>query len=217
MSKNVKEKAGVGSEPFPGAFLNPKKEVNLTQDILGLLIEYYSSAYENYSFVSLSNIHNALPEAISVLPKVTKFGRLRIGAEVIGSTFSARHTRSANILSQFILDDNDSTNVFSGQVQFFFEHTIYLEEGTKTHALAFVRWYVRTDDQRSRFHCQINDDNLKISNIELWDKNFYELSRDCIIPVHNILGRFVAGNMKIGKKHPKNYLSVIPINRKIHI
>ena len=59
MSKNVKEKAGVGSEPFLGAFLNPKKEVNLTQDILGLLIEYYNSEYENYSFVSLSNIHNA--------------------------------------------------------------------------------------------------------------------------------------------------------------
>ena len=83
--------------------------------------------------------------------------------------------------------------------------------------LVFVRWYERTDDQKSRFHCQINDDNLKISNIELWDKNFYELSRDCIIPVDNILGRFVAENMKIGKKHPKNYLSVIPINRKIHI
>ncbi|PKB96112.1 hypothetical protein RhiirA5_385559, partial [Rhizophagus irregularis] len=215
--KNVKEKAGIGSEPFPGALLKPKKEANLPQDILKLLIEYYNSAYDNYFFISLSDIHNALPEAIGVLPKVTKFGRLRIGVEVIGSTFSARHIRSVNVLSQFILDDNHTTDIYPGQVQFFFEHTIHLPEGSKTHCLAFVRWYKKTENRKYRFHCQIDNDDLNICNIELWENEFYELSRDCIIPIHNILGRFVAGKMTIGKKNPKSYLSVIPINRKIHI
>ncbi|PKY32170.1 hypothetical protein RhiirB3_450169 [Rhizophagus irregularis] len=217
MSKNVKEKAGIGSEPFPGALLKPKKEANLPQDILKLLIEYYNSAYDNYFFISLSDIHNALPEAIGVLPKVTKFGRLRIGVEVIGSTFSARHIRSANVLSQFILDDNHTTDIYPGQVQFFFEHTIHLPEGSKTHCLAFVRWYKKTENRKYRFHCQIDNDDLNICNIELWENEFYELSQDCIIPIHNILKRFVAGKMTIGKKNPKSYLSVIPINRKIHI
>ena len=85
-----------------------------------------------------------------------------------------------------------------------------------THSLAFVRWYEKPDDKRNRFHCQIDGD-LKICNVELWNKNFYGLSRDCIIPIHSILGRFVAGNMKVGKKNPREYLSVIPINRKICI
>ena len=91
-----------------------------------------------------------------------------------------------------------------------------MPEGETTHSLAFVRWYKAAEDRRTRFHCQVNKD-LKICNVELWKNDFYELSRDCIIPVHNILGRFVAGKMKIGKKNPKEYLSVIPINRKIHI
>ena len=214
MSKNVKENAGTGSEPFPGALLKPTKEANLPVNVLNLLVEYYQNAYD-YSFVTLSNIHNSPPESKVVFPKVNYFGRLRIGAEVIGSTFSARHTRSANILSQFVLDDDNTTNTYPGQVQFFFEHTIHLPaEVSVKHYLAFVRWYKPAEDNRSRFHCKIDND---ICNIELWKKDFYELGRDCIIPIHNILGRFVAGTIKIGKKNPKEYLTVIPINRKIHI
>ena len=217
MSNNVKENAGIGTEPFPGTLLKPKKDVTLSQDILKLLVKYYDGAYDNYFFVNLSDIHNASSEAIAVLPQAIKFGRLRIGAEIIGSTFSARYIWSANILSKFILDDNNTTDIYPGQVQFFFEHTIHLQEGPKIHYLAFVRWYKKTDDNRSRFHCRIDKKYLNICNVELWGNEFYELSRDCIIPIHNILGRFVAGKMQIGKKKPKDYLSVIPINRKIHI
>jgi hypothetical protein len=216
MSKDVKDKAGTGSEPFPGAFINPmKKDVNLPPEVSALLVEYYCNAY-NRSFTALSNIHTSSEETIVVLPKVNRYGRLRIGAEVIGSTFSARHIKSANVLSQFVLDDN-TTDTYPGQVQFFFEHTIQLPEGETTHSLAFIRWYKPAEDRRTRFHCQIGNDDTKICNIELWKKDFYELSRDCIIPVHNILGRCIACTMKIGRKNPKEYLSVIPINKKIHI
>src|ERR1044071_2931005 len=98
-----------------------------------------------------------------------------------------------------------------------YQHWIQLPEGPATHSLAFVKWYDKADDRRSRFHYQIGNDDEKICNIELWKKDFYELSRDCIIPIHSILGHFIAGTMKIGKKNPKEYLSVIPINKKIHI
>jgi len=217
MSKDVKEKAGVGSEAFPGTLLKPMKEVNLLSEVLKLLVEYYCNTYDEFSFVTLSNIHNSSSESIVVLSKVNRFSRLRIGAEVTGSKSSVRYIRSSNVLSQFILDDDNTTDTYPGQVQFFFEHTIHLPDGPKTHYLAFVRWYKPTGDRRSQFHCQINEDDLSICNIEMWTKDFYELSRDCIIPIHNILGRFIAGNMRIGKKNPKEYLSVIPINRKIHI
>jgi hypothetical protein len=216
MSKNVMEKAGTGSEPFPGTFMKPmKKDVNLPTEVLALLVEYYCNAYE-YTFVTLSNIHTSSEDSIVVLPKVNQFSRLRVGAEVFGSTHSPRYIKSANVLSHFVVDDN-TTDIYPGQVQFFFEHTIQLPEGPATHSLAFIRWYDAADDRRSRFHCQIDNDNAKICNIELWKKDFFELSRDCIIPIHSILGRFIAGTMKIGKKNPKEYLSVIPINKKIHI
>ena len=66
--------------------------------------------------------------------------------------------------------------------------TIQLPEGETTHSLASIKWYKPTEDRRSRFHCQIDKDDMNICNIELWKKDFYELSRDCIVPVHNILG-----------------------------
>ena len=214
MSKNVKEKAGTGSEPFLDALLKPMKSVKLSSEILALLVEYYNNAYSN-SFVSLSDIHNSLPGTIAVFPQINRFDRLRLGAEVYGSTYAKRYIRSVNVLSKFVLDDN-TTDTYLGQIHFFFEHTIHLLEGSITHSLAFVRWYSHADHSRTRFHCSINDDN-KSSNIELWKSEFYEIGRDCIIPIHNILSRFVAETVMIGKKNPKKYLSVISINRKIHI
>ena len=165
MAKDVRDKAGVGSEAFPGTLLKPMKEGSLPDEILELLVEYYNNVYD-HSFVTLSNVHKSSQESRVVLPKVNYFGRLRIGAEVIGSTFSARHTRSANILSQFVVDDNNTTDIYPGQVQFFFKHTIRLPESETTHTLAFVRWYEAADDRRSRFHCQVDKD-LEICNIEL--------------------------------------------------
>jgi hypothetical protein len=217
MSKNVKEKAGTGSEPFPGEFLKPtKSNVKLPPDILSLLVKYYENAY-NCPFESLSKIHLSMGSTV-VLPNVDKFARLRLGAEIFGSEFSKRYINSANILARFVLDD-DTIDTYSGQVQFFFEHKIQLPDMDQpvTHSLAFVRWYQATDDRRTRFQCEVDKNNAKICNVELWKGSFYELSRDCIIPVHNILGRFVAGKMTIGRKKPKECLAVIPINRKFHM
>jgi hypothetical protein len=126
---------GEGSEPFPGTLLKPmKKNVNLQLEVLELLIKYYHNAY-GISFVTLSNIHNSPSNSILVLPKVNLFARLRLGAEVFGSTFSPRYTRSANILAQFVLDDDNTTDTYPGQVQFFFEHTIYLPEVDQQHTI----------------------------------------------------------------------------------
>src|SRR6266516_3479977 len=205
MSKNVKDKGGIRSELFLGAFMKPmKKNVNLPSEVLPLLVEFYCNAYRQ-SFTSLSNIHTASNDLIAVLPKVNQFGRLRIGAKVFGSTYSLRHIKSANILSQFVLNDDNTTDIYPDQVQFFFEHTIQLSDGPVTHSLAFVRWYEAADDRRSQFHYQIDKEDMKICNIELWKKDFYELSRNFIITVHNILGHFIAGTMKIGKRSRTEY------------
>ena len=75
---------------------------------------------------------------------------MRIGAEVFGSTHSLRYIKSANVLSQFVIDDN-KTDIYPRQVQFFFKHMIQLPEGPATHSLAFVRWYDKADDRRIDF------------------------------------------------------------------
>ena len=82
------------------------------------------------------------------------------------------------------------------------------------HQSTSTKWQ---DDCRSRFHCQIGNDDEKICNIELWKRDFYELSRDCIILIHSILGRFIAGTMKIGKKIPKNIYQLFPLIKNSYI
>ena len=115
-------------------------------------------------------------------------------------------------MAQFFLDDNYSTDIYPSQIQFFFEHTIC----EKTHYLAFVRWY-KKENNKTRFHCNIGKNDIKSCNIELWKSEFYEAGRDCIIPIHNILCRFVSGNFELGQRKPRKYISIIPINRKFHI
>ena len=91
-----------------------------------------------------------------------------------------------------------------------------LPTGVKTHRLAYVKWYL---PDRSRFHCRIEEDYRSV-NIELWNNDeFYNLSRDSIIPIHNIYSRFVPANFIIGKKraNSKTYMAVIPINRQFHL
>ena len=83
----------------------------------------------------------------------------------------------------------------------------------ENHYLAYVRWYKKT---KNRFHFSINEEQM--CNVELWDTEFYPKSRDCIIPVHHILGRFVPVKYKISdRKNAKEYLAVNPINRKYNL
>src|SRR5256886_2238297 len=117
---NIMEKVGTGSEPFLGTFMKPmKKVVDLPTEVLELLVKYYCNAYE-YAFATVSNIHTSSEDSIVILSKVNQFSRLKVGAEVFGSTHSPRYIKSANVLSQFIIDNN-TTDIYPGQVQFFFE------------------------------------------------------------------------------------------------
>src|SRR6266511_482081 len=142
MSKNVTEKAGTGSELFPGTFMKPmKKDVDLPTKVLKLLVEYYCNAYE-YAFAIISNIHTSSEDSIIILSKVNQFSRLRVGAEVFGLIHLPRYIKSANVLSQFVIDDN-TTDIYPEQVQFFFEHMIQLLEGPATHSLALLDGMIR--------------------------------------------------------------------------
>ncbi len=66
-------------------------------------------------------------------------------------------------------------------------------------------------NQQIQFYISI-DIEEKSSNIELWENNFYNLSQDCLIPIHYIYNQFMSSEFVIGKKK-SIYKAIIPINR----
>jgi hypothetical protein len=210
-----------GNEAFPGEMLTPRMDrVPLPDNIYELLVRYYNDTYD-WNFVSIAELSSDLStnnsrQSIVVLPNVDQFGRIRIATEIFGSSIAPRYQRSSYILAKFIQDD-ETIDIYPGQVQYYFEHTIQLPTGTKTHRLAFVKWYLWAPNERIRFHCRIDDHDDKNCNIELWKFNFHELSRDAIMPIHNIYSRFLPSKFTIGTRKQTTYMAVIPINRQFHL
>jgi hypothetical protein len=207
-----------GSEPFPGEMMPPRKDrVSLPDDIYELLVQYYNNAY-NWNFVTIADAasRDITEDFIVVLPNVNQYGRIRIGAEIFGAAIAARYLRNSHVLAKFI-QDNEEIELWPGVVQFFFEHSIKLPTGTKSHHLAFVKWHLQAPNRQTRFTCQIGGNDDKVCNFELWENKFHETERDSIIPVHNIYSRFIPSKFIVGVRNPKEYMGVIPINRQFHL
>ena len=51
--------------------------------------------------------------------------------------------------------------------------------------------------------------------MELWTNEFYDMRRDSIIPIHHIIGKFIKCNFDTGTRKTKEYMAVIPLNKKI--
>jgi len=206
----IDDDSAYGTECFPGSLMKPCQETNLPKHILDLLVEFYESLY-NDSFISIYSIAG-LTNNVVVNCKIRQYGRLRIGSDVYGSIQASRHEKSSYILARFLQDDG-TIDIYPGQVQFFFEHTIYLNNNPHplTHSLALVKWYRPVQDHEIRYYCQVDSD-IESCNMELWTNEFYAMARDSIIPVHNILGRFIKCDFSI---ETKKYMAVIPLNKKI--
>jgi hypothetical protein len=213
-SRDILESPITGSEKFPGALLRPFNNIFLEESIHNLLVEYYTGTYIDSTF--RKPFDGDTSNSVIVVNTAKQYGRCQIGAEIFGSVTSARHIKSSFILAKFINRDG-SVDIYPGQIQYFFEHSIYLSNNLKTHAFAFVRWYEAVNSPSIRYHFGIDND-IKTCNVELWENSFYPISRDNLIPVHNILGRFVPVKYKTSnRRNSKEYLAVIPVNRKIHL
>lgn len=214
-SRNIQDSIITGREPFPGEMLGPTSEgVILTKSMLDLMVEYYTATYESNNFKA--PFDDGPEDSIILRVTINKFGRCRIGSEVFGSTMSSRHSKSSFILSNFITFDN-KVDCYAGQVQYFFKHIIDFEDGPAEHNLAYVRWFKPAETSNVRYYFSI-DDEEKTCNVELWKNEFYRDGRDCIIPIQNILCRFVPVKYKIStRQNAIEYLAINPINRKFHI
>ena len=208
-SRNIHQSVITGSETFPGEMQRPRsKDVLLSGLKLSLIVAFYMATYEMYNFRAPAD--EILQDSITVQVKMNQFGRCRIGSEVFGSIMSIRHVKSSYILANFLTDDGQ-TDCYPGQVQYYFKHIVDLPDGPVEHNLAYVRWY-KPAITRHYFEKE------EACNVELWRDDFYPESRDCIIPVHNILCRFIPAKYKISsRRNAVEYLAINPINRKLHV
>jgi len=216
-SRNILESPITGCEEFPGSFLHPKTEnICLEEPIYNLLVKYYEDTYVDSIFRKPFTAD--LPNSIVVINKANQYGRCQIGAEIFGSAVSHRHIKSSFVLAKFINRDGMSIDTYPSQIQYFFEHSIHASSQNLTHKLAYVKWY-KPASSSIRYHFSIeNDIDNNICNVELWENSFFPISRDNIIPIHHILGRFVPAEYKTSNRsNSREYLAVIPVNRKFHL
>ncbi|GBC19806.2 hypothetical protein GLOIN_2v1786147 [Rhizophagus irregularis DAOM 181602=DAOM 197198] len=214
-AKNIQESTITGCEPFPGEMLKPSSEAIMTESMLELMVAFYNASYiEMYKFRKPAD--EIIQDSITIRVKINQFGRCRIGSEVFGSAMSVRHTKSSYVLAKFITSDGE-VDSYPGQIQYFFKYTVDLPNGQMEHNLAYIHWYRPASTSESRYYFHIDDED-KSCNVELWKSEFYDESRDCIIPVHNILCRFIPSKYRIStRSNAIEYLAINPINRKLQI
>ena len=140
-----------------------RNRVALPDNIYRILTNYYNDAY-GLQFATNAESISTSSGSIIVPNMVDQFDHVRISAKIFGSAMALWYLKNANILAKFI-QDNETTDLFPGQVQYYFEHTMRISGELKTHRLAFIKWYKLAPNQQTRFYTKIDDE--KSSNIEL--------------------------------------------------
>src|SRR5256884_8050631 len=135
-----------GIEPFPGEMMSSKRmNVALPDDIYNILVEYYNDAYDS-EFVTIAKAATERSsDRIVIRPQVNQFRRIRVESEIFGSVNASRYLRSSFIRAKFV-QENDSIEVFPGQVRYYFEHKVNRE----IHRLAYVRWFKLAPNHQMR-------------------------------------------------------------------
>jgi hypothetical protein len=127
-SQNIKESPIHGYEAFPGEMLGPSSEdIIMTDKMLNIMVEFYKATYPSDNF--RRPFGDGPDDSIVIRVKMSQFGRCRIGSEIFGSKMSSRHMKSSFVLAKFITDD-DNVDCYPGQVQYFFKHTVDLNNRT---------------------------------------------------------------------------------------
>lgn len=193
-----------GTEPLPGQMLNPSYiNVVMPLELRGFLCEWYAILYEREKedVLGFMDLH------------MNQHARLQIGAEIFGSMISGRHEKNANIFAKWKAANDDSVDTYPGEVQYYFEHALRFPEGTKTHLLAYVKWYKPAPSSSIRFKHSFMEP--EISNTELWKAEYFQEGCDSLLAVHRILCRATKfRNITVGKQ---KYLSIIPLNRRFNL
>ena len=193
------------TELIPGNMLAPSyKNVLITEEVKQILCEWYATLYKRKK------------KDVKVYMDVTmnQYARLSIGNEIFGSKIAGRHENNAIILAKWKAYRDGTSDIYPGEVQYYFEHTLTLPNGPKTHLLAYVKWYKNAASSSIRFKHKFMTPEK--SNTELWKAEYYEEGQDSIIAVHRIYGRAIKFDYRVGKSK-NNYVSIVPLNRRFNV
>src|SRR2546421_2951703 len=102
---------------------------------------------------------------------MNQHARLQIGAEIFGSMISGQCEKNATILAKWRAYNDELIDIYPGDVQYYFEHTLRLSEGPRTHLLAYVKWYKSATSSSVQFKHSFMEP--EISNTELWKAEHY--------------------------------------------
>ncbi|GET64607.1 hypothetical protein GLOIN_2v1848891 [Rhizophagus irregularis DAOM 181602=DAOM 197198] len=183
-------------------FVNQKK---LTMEQLrGILLNGYIGSYPNSNrqiepelikivlkntlvdyHLSCKWTSGLLDESLHLLVPKKAVGSLAITAErkELQHFLFMRH----NTCEDFYMNaaNDDSVDTYPGEVQYYFEHALRFPEGTKTHLLAYVKWYKPALSSSIRFKHSFMEP--EISNTELWKAEYFQEGCDSLLAVHRIL------------------------------
>jgi hypothetical protein len=194
-----------GTENIPGRMLAPSyKKVSIPLELYKILCEWYATLY------------NKEKKDVKACMEVTmnQHARLKIGNEIFGSKVAGRHENNAVILAKWNAFRDGTSDIYPGEVQYYFEHTLTLPtKGPKTHLLAYVKWYKNAPSSNIRFKHKFMAS--EVSNTELWKEEYYEEGQDSIIAVHRIYGRAIKIDYRVGNRN--NYISIILLNRRFNV
>ncbi|RHZ48735.1 hypothetical protein Glove_543g98 [Diversispora epigaea] len=109
------------------------------------------------------------------------------GNEIFGSKITGQHENNTIILAKWKAYRDRTSDIYPGEVQYYFEHTLTLPKGSKTYFLAYVKWYKNAPSFSIRFKHKFMEP--EVFNTELWNGEYYEKGQDLIIAVHRIYGR----------------------------
>ncbi|GET58082.1 uncharacterized protein LOC107327733 [Rhizophagus irregularis DAOM 181602=DAOM 197198] len=193
-----------GTEAIPGQLLKPSYlRVVIPSELRMFLCEWYEMLYEKD--------HDEILGFMDL--QINQHARLQIGSEIFGSVIAGRHETNSTILAKWKAFSDETIDIYPGEVQYYFEHTLRLPEGSRTHLLAYVKWYKNAPSSDIRFKHRFIEPEL--SNTELWKGEYYEEGCDSLIAVHRILCRATKiRNIRVGKQ---NYISIMPLNRKFNL
>lgn len=195
-----------GTENIPGRMLKPlRKKVSIPIEVQKILCKWYATLYK----IKKKDVKECM-EGI-----MNQHGRLIIGNEIFGSKIAGRYENNAVILAKWKAFRDGTSDIYPGEVQYYFEHTLTLSEGPKTHLLAYVKWYKNASSSSIRFKHKFM--GPEVSNTELWKGEYYEEGQDSIIAVHRIYGRAIKIDYRVGNKDKNNYVSIIPLNRRFNV
>jgi hypothetical protein len=195
-----------GTEPIPGQLLKPSYiDVVMPSELRGFLCEWYTILYEKEKedVLGFMDLH------------MNQHARLQIGTEIFGSMIISRHENNATILAKWKASNDESTDIYPGEVQYYFEHTIRFPEGPRTHLLAYVKWYKPATTSATRFKHSFMES--EVSNTELWKAEFFQKGCDSLLAVHRILCRAVKLKYVTKKLNQQKYFSIVPLNRKFNL